>query len=260
MILPWHDFFTEILEKRFKELKAKNSRYSLRAFARLAQVSPGAMSHILKRNSDWQLSIERAFEILQRVKVSPDIINYFAVLTSPRCIDQAAPLSSQDKHVFLSNPFYAPICMSFGLSPQPSIDNLAETLQLPTTEVMAIIEDLISRGYLQKDEAGVISRTKSQKLATGDGPSDEVIRQHHLANMDSIRHSLIHGSTTDRNVTSLILTGSSKQKEAVIKEINQFHERVHAILNSSDEKDEVFKILVGFMPMKFSLDKETELS
>lgn len=255
----WHDFFLDSVEKRYKEVKAKNHRLSVRGFAKMAQLSPGAMSLMLNRSMEWSLSVERAMEVLHLLKVDSDRINHFAVLASPPCLDNSTPLNNLDKHVFLTDPSYMPICLAFGMTPVPSTEHLSQRLKIPVAKVENIIKDLIKRGYLTEGEDGRISKSRSHKLNAGDGPPNQVMRQFHLANIDAIRSSLENDPIEDRDVTSLVFTGKASQIELVKKEIRQFYQRVHAIMNSTDEKDEVFKLVVGFMPLKFSENTPSEV-
>lgn len=249
MKYDWEDFFIELVSERFEELKSKNARLSVRSYANMARLSPGAMSLILKKSISWSLSIERALEVLNNIKVSQDKINHFSIKVSPRLIDDSTKLTHQDEHVFLSNPYYMPICLAYSLSTEPKFSHIAKTLNISPLQVRVIVEDLLEKGFLEKKDSRII-QVQNKRFITSDGPPKEVIRNYHLQSLDSFKEIIINGNTEERDVTGLLLSGSSEQINLVKDEIRQFYQRIHAIMNAPQDKDDVFRVFVGFAPMK----------
>jgi polyhydroxyalkanoate synthesis regulator phasin len=250
MRTSWENYFEDVIIDRFNDLKKRNHRTSVRLFAKMSKVSASSMSQILSRNERWSLTRERAYETLINAKVESEKINRFSMLTSTPWIDDGTALSPHD--LFFSNPYYIPTLLSFGLVPPPSTVRLSEVLKISTAQVEKIIDDLVKTGHLTMSAESTLVQNASRKLKTGDGPRNEILMKLHLANFDMIRESLIRDSATERDVTSLTLTGDAAQVEEVKKEIRQFHQRIHSILNHSGKQNEVFKLVVGFMPLKFN--------
>lgn len=253
----WQTQFENILEKQFQDIKKRNRRFSLRTFAKTANISPTSMSFILNRTPNWSLSLERAIESLEHLKVAQEKIDHFKVIASKKLQEAAASLPEFDQNSMLTSPHYIPILLSQNLNPVPTNKVLAEKLGIQEDEVVHIIENLISLGHLERVQGKIRLPVASDKLKTQDGPSNEVIRKHHAANMDIIRHSLLHDPAEARDVTSLTFTGDASQIEEVKKEIRQFYQRVHAIMNHSEKKNEIFKVLVGFMPLNLHESNES---
>lgn len=253
----WKDFFLETVEKRYFEIKSKNSRFSVRRFADMAKVSPGTMSMILSRSEQWSLTAERALTVLQNVKVDSEKVNIFAIMCTPKCADTASALPLRDEEIFLSNPYYMPICLSFSLGTPPSLKDMASALKLSEERIQEIIQDLLQRGYLQIQD-GRITKGTPKQLASGDGPSSELVRKHHLNNLEAVREALLNSPAETRDISGLILTGSSQQFEAVKEEIRQFYARVHAIMNSTNSSDDIFRLFVGFVPLRMNSEPQKE--
>lgn len=249
MTSDWEKSFIDIVERRFQEIRVKNKRFSLRSYARMAQISPGAMSSILNRTMSWSISPDRALTVLHNIKAENDKINHFKVLCTPKCTNTSLRLSEESEHLFLTDPVYMPICLAFSLTSPPSPADMAACLGISKKKVLDVIEDLLQRGYLVRKE-GRITRASAQRHTTGDGPPNSVIRKYHKNNFEAL-HALIEtGSLEDRDVSSLVLTGNSQQIAAVKQEIQDFYQRIHAIMNATDSTNDIFRICVGFMPLK----------
>lgn len=248
----WQIQFENILDQRFQEIKKRNRRFSLRTFAKSANISPTSMSFILNRAPNWSLSLERAIESLEHLRVTQEKIDHFKVVASNKLSDSAAKLTEVDQNSLLTSPHYIPVLLAHGLNERPTPKLLAEKLGVDELEILSIIENLVTMGHLEKAQGKVVLPATSDKLKTQDGPSNEVIRQHHAANIDVIRHSLLHDPADARDVTSLTFTGDASQIEEVKKEIRQFYQRVHAIMNHSEKKNEIFKMVVGFKPLNIN--------
>lgn len=249
----WKDFFLDTMEKRFLEMKAKNKRFSVRRFADMAKVSAGTMSMILSRQETWNLSPERALSVFQNVKMDTDKTNILALKCSPIYADTQSPLPERDEKVFLTNPYYMPICLSFSLTSTPSIQTIARCLQIPEIKVISIIDDLVKRGYLVIQD-GRITKGQPKKYSSG---GNDASKTYHINNLEKVREALIHGTPEDRDISGVLLTGDSKHMAAVKEEINQFYSRIHAILNSSETANDIFRIFVGFVPLRMGSEAKT---
>lgn len=256
MKMPWQIQFENLLEKQFQDIKKRNRRFSLRNFAKMAKISPTLMSFILNRTTDWSLSLERAIESLENLNIDKNKIDHFKVLTSSKLNESALDIELPDQSILLTDAAYLPVLLSHGLQTRPDLATLAKKLKVSEDQVRTIIENLIKMGHLKVIDNKVIIPPQSDRIKTQDGPSSEVIRQHHAANIDMIRESLMNDPANSRDVTSLTLTGDASQIEEVKKEIRQFYQRIHAIMNHSENKNEIFKFVVGFMPLNIQEHNE----
>ena len=75
-----HQDYREYLKAVLVSRQLKNSRYSLRAFAKSLSISPGALSKIL--NSINNLSSQKALEFAQHLKLSEKETDYFLHLVT----------------------------------------------------------------------------------------------------------------------------------------------------------------------------------
>ncbi len=79
MIFNYQDY-RQYLKSVLQNRQLKNKRYSLRAFARSLDISPGALSKIL--NSINNLSEQKALQFAQQLKFNESETDYFLRLVT----------------------------------------------------------------------------------------------------------------------------------------------------------------------------------
>lgn len=196
----------------------------MRWFAKTAGISSGAMSVILNRRHSWNLSWERALTVLQNIKLETEKINLFIALTSPTIIDDGQIFSipstafpSQDAPVI--SVFFA-----FQLTSPPSLSHISQVTGLSASKIVEIAEGLVQKDLLERFEDTY--RLSSTKGVQKYGWKEEA--------------------------AGVIFSGSRATLAEVTKEVNSFYQRLYAIMNSSEQKDEVFHVQIRVQPLRFS--------
>lgn len=232
MKYSWESLFTELMSQRFQEIRAKNKRFSLRSFARMARISPGTMSLILKGSRVWSMSLERALESLQLVKIDISKINYFIVECAPPLLEDPKFNDIPNDAIFKQDRYYTPIFLAFGLSSPPPVSVLASLLNTSEDKIKRVVYDLLKRGYLIKTN-GTIQRAPALP-----SPTSPPAQQNPPGVFEFKR---------------LYITGSSAQTECMKKEVERFYKRIHAIMNASQQNNnEVFTLVVDIAPLGLS--------
>lgn len=249
--MPWRQLFYSALETRFKTIKKKNPRFSIRAYAKMAKISPAGMSGLLKRTDEWNLTPDRAVVIFEHIGVSEKEINHLLTLSNQKPKYNASLLPEKDYDILTDWTFQA-ILFSFDLSVPPTEAEMAEKFGISHEKVAEVIAELMKRGLLEKGPDQNIFRNRDQQWKTSDDIPSEVIRKHHLVNFDILCKAVQALPVEKRDVTSMTFAGSKEQFDLVKKEIRTFHERIFAIMDSAETKDEVFKVVVGLTPLTFS--------
>ncbi|HRO66804.1 MAG TPA: hypothetical protein PL182_04505 [Pseudobdellovibrionaceae bacterium] len=65
--MSWRQELYQILLDQFQARKAKNPRYSVRAFSRKIGVASGPLSELLRGQTQWNLSVQRARRIVDNL-------------------------------------------------------------------------------------------------------------------------------------------------------------------------------------------------
>jgi hypothetical protein len=249
----WRNQFQDALVGHFQALRQKNPELSVRAFAKRARLSSGGMAQFLKGNQKWKLSPERALHILKNLGVEESVQRYFAAITHQQIAMPWKDLAN-DHYALLKDWSFFPILHFFDLNPQPSSEEIAEKLNLDVKHVKAAIGFLLEIGALKQDAAGSITRDPSP-LKTSDGPPNETIKEFHKENLNVALKALDRIPAARRDFTALTIAGDRARIDAVKEEIRALLDRVHAIMESAPETNEVFRLSVSFFPMDFA-DKE----
>lgn len=244
----WREFFFDILEKRYKALSGKNPRFSQRAFARMAKVSPAAMSNLLKRKTSWKLKPERALIICSSIGATPQQINRLAALSYQKVTYESTSLLPSTFDVLL-DPNYLTIYLSFDLRPRRTTEELATCLKLAPDEVESIIKRLLAKKLLKRNTEGEIVGNTDENIMSSDDIPSEIISQHHVANLKALLRATEELPMEVRDVTSMTFLGNREQMPLIKKEIREFHQRVNAIMDQGDLNNEVFKFVIGIAPM-----------
>lgn len=253
----WREFFFDTLEKRYKALSSKNPRFSQRAFARMAKISPAAMSNLLKRKTSWKLKPERALIICSSIGATPQQIKRLAALTHQNVTYESKALSPSEYDIFL-DPHFLTIFLSFYLKPRRTTQELASCLGISSEEVEIIIQRLLQKKLLKREpDGGIVSNSDGNKRSSDDIPN-QIINQHHVQNLRALLQATQDLPMEVRDVTSMTFLGNREQLPLIKKEIREFHRRVHAIMDQGPSNNEVFKFVIGIAPMTFL--KESEVS
>lgn len=243
--------FQELLLECLEELKKKNPRYSLRAFAKKLGVSAGTLSEVL--NLKLNLGLKRMEAILENLDLSPGKKNRFLVQLG-RTPNYEKQLVSDEAAAYLANWVHRAILHSFDLEhEETSPAKIAERLGISEQEVRACLEQLLKFELIQKSE----DQEKYQRpviiLKTNDGKKDENIRRTHLSNFDLQRKAYETIPMEERDFTSMMFAGTQAQMDQMRKEIRALYEKI--ILTSEvGPRDELYQISVALYPVRFKKD------
>lgn len=251
----WRANFQDFLEKRFEEIKSKNPRFSIRAYARMAKISAAGMSSILKKSNKWKLSPSRAVDIFEKIGASPQAIKHLVALTGEIPKYEMSRIEDKDYDI-LTRWEHLAVLFSFDLAPQLSPGEIAKRFDLPLQEIERIIADLLNRKLLRKDKDGNVTRDPDQHYITSDNVPSEIIRRHHLSNLEVVARAVKTMPTEQRDITSMTFTGDVAKLEQVRQEIRNCYQRIFAIMDDGENRNEVFKIVVGVAPIHFSGDEK----
>ncbi|MBX3040360.1 MAG: hypothetical protein KF789_06585 [Bdellovibrionaceae bacterium] len=97
----WRTELTKALQRSFAQRKAKNPRYSLRAFAKHLGISATSLTDLLHDENKWNLSIKRAKPLVAKLGLSPLEENRLLVFMGETTYTKRSPLP--ESHVPLLN-------------------------------------------------------------------------------------------------------------------------------------------------------------
>lgn len=250
----WEDEFRAVLAEHFQRLKEENPKFSLRALAKRARISPSAMSQLLRKKHGWQLTTERAIEILSSLGIEERKKCRLAALMGHHLPVRRSTLRMTDCET-LKDWTYLPILHSFDLSPTPSFEEIAQKLCINTERVEAAVSDLVNHGYLKRDENGRIKRDDSQKesieTTLPQTPFDLKKTELELANK-----ALSACERENQIFAALTFAGNKSQIEFLEREIMKLFDYAAAVVENTEPRDELFKLSVQLYPLDFRKKEE----
>lgn len=246
----WEERFIQTLKEAYEQHREINPRFSLRAFAKKIGVASGTLTVILNRKKKWQISAERAAEIIEKLNLSPSVKNSLFIQMGVKPVIVPRRIEQGDYPILLDWT-YQPILMFFTLPiKKRDSKHIAKALGIDEAKVDSVVSDALSRGLLVKDSCGRIERPE-EFLTSTDGPSSEVIRKHHKLNLDMAARSLNEQPPELRDFTSFTFSGDGKKLRLLAKEIRDLYHKASAIMNGGPDNDKVFRLSIQLFPMEF---------
>lgn len=244
----WQEEFSVFLKQEFENRKSNDIDFSLNKYAKEAGVSASTMSELISGKRGWQLSEERAVEIVSRLSPREDIRNrLFLKLSRPPIFEKVT--ADEGKHVFLTSWKHRAVMIVLDLPRNMRTpEMICRRFGLTADELQEIFTAGLECGVLERAADGVVE-SKQTYWETAEAIPKDVLRRHQIETIDSIRHAVETIPADRRDYSTLTIAGSSQVMEEVRKEIKGFYDRVHSILHREGENDEVFHISVALFPL-----------
>lgn len=242
----WHNEFQELLRTEFQRLVAKNPAFSLRAFAKKLDMSPGAISDLLRGKR--KVSPAKLSEILRRLNLDEQ--------TAAHLIEQARMgrtvgriLIPEEASNLISNWIYFAILSVYECSQPPkSIADLSARLGISEGDAANAVDTLVRMDFLRTSANGDY-KPSGISWRTEDGviPNQAIIASHQSGlKLASKALEKIH--PTKRDFVSITVSANSESLDKARKEVRKFKDRIVKIL-SVEQTDAVFRLNVNLFPV-----------
>lgn len=245
----WRDEFTALIKDQFRQMQEKNPRFSMRAYAQRLNLSSGTLTELMHGRKRWNLSVERAAEILDLLRLSESADNrYRALLGLP--LRRERKEIGTDRYPAMTDWTYVPILISCDLPPpkcEPA--QIARRLGVSEEKVLSVIDELLSLKMLVRGEDGR-PRLAEPHGGTTDNIPNEIYRRNHELNFELNRRAL-DLPAEKRDFTAMTFTGSSAALAAMRAEIRRLFEKA-AIMDIEGANDNVFRLSVQLFPLDFT--------
>lgn len=234
----------------------RNSRYSLRAFARDIGVNPSVISDFLSAKRD--LSPKNILRVGERLVFPREIISN----TLRSCNSRKLPFEASSKHQsLLENQFevirdwhyFAILSLAQIPRAQAKAEWIAARLGITAVEAEKAINVLVRCGYL-KIERGRLVRTALQFVVDPGTPS-QVIRSFHRQHLEKAVHALDSIPMEFREFRTSIFAIDPKSLSKVRRELDRFRFKLERIVKTRRPK-QVYALTMQFVPLSLFLERE----
>lgn len=246
------------LQNLLQEKTKRNPQFSLRAFARLVEVSPAVLSRIL--NGKRKMTFALAVRIADALKMGPmereTLYSFYLSETDRPRTDSAGKELTIDCFNAMKEWYH------YGITQLLYVENfrednkwIAKILGISELEAKLAIERLVRLEILDRDENGKLFRTATH-LTTSTDVASSGIRHFQKQILEKSIESLERDPLMERDITSITIAINEDKIEEAKKEIKKFRMKMSEFL-SEGSKTRVYNLGVHLIPLSKSC-KENE--
>ncbi|MBL8026226.1 MAG: TIGR02147 family protein [Fibrobacteres bacterium] len=239
--------------------KKKNPRYSYRTFCKAAGItSPSLYSEIAEGKRNLTSSYLPAF--IKGLKLTEAqgrfftaLVNYNQASTDKEKVAylEQPVLVSSIQYEYYSKWYHSAIReLACTLDWQDDYKKLAKMLspRITVKEARKSIKLLLQLGLIKKSENGRYKQ-ENPLISTGMDISSLAVRKLNDTLSTLGREAIERYQPTERNITSMIAGVSDDSYPLIIKEINEFYQRIMSIVSADNKTNRVYNINLQLFPL-----------
>lgn len=251
--------FSLLLKNEFNRRKLKNSKYSLRAFARDLDSSVSSIHDYINENKTP--SVSKILSTCKKIGVpESDWVYYTTPISSNNEVDLLFPDLEEiveDKadleiQLIKTNLLYqAFFTLSFDSEENFVADRAQSRLGLSDQEANTIVEKLIRAGLLEKDgdrikhRMGPIVRVKQDEKIQ---KKIDTTRKSQQSVSYYLEKSLVEENVDISSHSTVVVMSSIKKIDEAKEKIKAFRRELAAFLSHTDEEEELFVLNLNLFP------------
>ncbi|AUN99403.1 TIGR02147 family protein [Bacteriovorax stolpii] len=246
------------LENLLAEKTKKNPQFSLRAFAKMVDVSPAVLSRVL--SGKRKMTFNLATRIADALHMGPmERETLYSFFTDPQTVEEKTDRHEKELSIDCFNAMkewyhYGITQLLFMQSFQEDPKWIAKMLSITELEAKMAIERLLRLGILDRDEEGKLFRT-STHLSTSTDIASAGIRHFQKQILEKSIESLEKDPLLERDITSITVAINEERIPEAKKEIMKFRKRMAEFLGEG-EKTRVYNLGVHLIPLSKSTKGE----
>lgn len=233
----------KILSDEFSRRKERNKSYSIRAFARDLQMSPGAASDLLKGKR--KLTPRTLARLAKATGLPLQVYTSALETAATRAADHRMDIKQFE--LISGWEHFAILNLTSVVEFKSDLRWISRRLNLPTTRVKKAIGRLKDLGLLAEDAGGHLSRIV-QRISIPTTISAPALRAAHLEELEQIKHAITHTAVEKRDVTSLTVPVNLAKLSEAKKMIWDFHKKLSDCLEDG-ECSEVYTAVFALYPV-----------
>lgn len=250
----------EILLKKMDQVKARNESFSLRAFARLLDLSPASLSEFL--NGKRKFSPKMMRKIAEKLCLDPQdwselsekIVRDYKRVDHDPVVDKEKLKITTDQYYLVADwHYYAVMCLAETEEFKNDENWIAQRLNTTSAKVKKALERLIRLGFLVKDKKGKLI-VKEVELLTSEDIPNLSLKKRHEQNLEAAKASLYEDDVLIRDFSFGTIAVDPKKIPAAKKMIREFQDKLFEFLQDGDQT-EVYEICTQMFP-RTNINKE----
>jgi uncharacterized protein (TIGR02147 family) len=240
----------DFLFKIYAEKKSRNTNYSIRAFARDLSIPSGRLTEIF--NGKRNLTEKLGQRISEKLSLSDSDTLILIETIRQEKTHKKKSLSGQEIPLADFETVFTPNAMAIlSLMETRSFKSdaafIAQRLEIPEQEVVALVTSLTNLGYIKTDAKGRLTPIHTSTYTSGDVPA-QAIRNFHKKVMSNIIDKLDHVDIKDRTVTSMTMAIDKNKLEMARTKIAKFRRSLTKYLETG-RKTEIYTLSIQLFPI-----------
>lgn len=240
------DGLIQILSRTFEQRRAKNTRYSLRAFARSLNLDSSTLSGIMAGRR--KVSPKQAVRLLQKIGIN-DADFQIRVLAPLVGVDLPRPPDYSEMNLDLLNLVrdweHHAILAAFDIDATLTPERLAEYFDVPLERIHKALERLQTAGLLQNENGAWRSLQPRHAFIPRIANAD--VAEGHRQHLEKAAHSLANHPIDRRDITGTTFRFNPEKMEAARELARDFRRRMASL--AEDGASEVYRLNVQLFPL-----------
>lgn len=246
-------FLQKTIREKLDELRSKNNQFSLRAFARLLQVSPASLSEFL--NGKRNLSPKMLKKLAEKLCLPPQDINLLnekiirekkGVSHNPKSAKKNVQLENDQYFLVADWHYYSILCLAETPEFKEDHEWIAKRLKTTLPKVKEAMERLIRLGFLTYDSQGKMYY-QDVELTTSDDTPNTSLRKRHTENLEAAKESLFLDDVMLRDMSFMTMALDPAKLPQIKKMVRRFQDELADYIDKGDKK-EVYEICMQIFP------------
>lgn len=241
----------QLLHRKLSEARLKNSRYSLRSFAKRAGLQPGAVSGIL--NGKRFVSAKLAERLAQNLLLDPqeraELLGAFprrSLQTQEATDPSYLQLSALHYKIIAGWEHYAILSLLKTKGFRDSPNWIAERLGISPTAASQALARLLELGMVRRTKKGL--ERAQPRFRSSDDTADLSVRLSHEQSMELAKESMHRDPVAQRDLSAITMAINPVRLPEAKEAIRRFQDELSALLEQG-EAVEVYRFSSQLFPL-----------
>ena len=236
------------LKHKLTEIKQMNPSFSIRAFAKKAGISPGAMSEIVQGKR--KITQKMAEKIIINLNLNPTERNLFLAeigISKPFDLGiKKVSFLSRSQFQFITEGYhFALLSLLKTKDFRNDISWIAQRLNISIERAQLAVNRLVQANLIRIED-GKILKTKTM-ISTSDDVKDSYVQASHLDTLKLAKNSLLNDPVNLRDFTYFTFPADPELIPLVKEKIRAFQDEIYALFEGR-ENTEVYRLAIHFFP------------
>lgn len=246
----WQDYFQILLKQKYKNAKARNPSYSMRAFSEKLGIGRGDISELI--SGKRKISKKRALKISEKLELTSNETICLQELTKENSFLPRKTLNT-DHDFILKSGLYIPLLCLLELDKPPTKPaEMALMLNQSEQSIEEALQILEQRNLIKKIDG--LYRMVELSLKTTEDIPNTVYRSVLMQDFETAKRAIENLDPSLRECTSMTFSGSSQLFSEMKNEIRAFRDKL-TLVASKDSKDQVYNLTIGLIPLTSSIQE-----